>query len=224
EVCSNMCWGVHCTSAKYSTSLTLDRSGASKRRRTAGCTVSVTNANPSGKNRCRAPGQTFGINAKGQPSHNCDEFPFASTREADRGGQINRCVLEAENSKLGNALKAFYRGRVSGDKFQIAFGNPNTVSIKYCVNPAGGNVCKNDNNIFVGTNGPAADPASFTPKRNSASGFVSRIYLYRTKLGREVSSAALFEPGRPLHVYVASRNATMEGEVELEMDKIKEII
>ncbi|KAF2186618.1 hypothetical protein K469DRAFT_686999 [Zopfia rhizophila CBS 207.26] len=217
-----MCWGVHCTSGKFSSALTLSRSNQAKRRRTAGCTVPKSAAsNPTGQNRCRVPGQTFGTRANGKPSHNCDEFPFASTAEADAGGQINRCVPEEQNS--GNSIKNFYRGRVTGDKFQIAFASPSTAGVTFCVNPAGGNVCVNDGNIFLGVQGPVSNPTSFTPKRSNEA-FVpkNRMFLYRTKLGREVSSPALFEPGRLIHVYVA-RNASAPDEVELEMDEIHEM-
>ena len=32
-----------------------------------------------------------------RPGYNCDEFPFASTSEADTGGQVSRCVPSIQN-------------------------------------------------------------------------------------------------------------------------------
>lgn len=220
EVCNNMCWGYHCSN--FPRTLTLDRTRSAARRRTAGCTVSKTRANPSGRNRCRAPGQAFGTKPNGQPSHNCDEFPFASTAEADAGGQINRCVPEEHNSAQGQTLKSFYQGRNNGDQFTLAFGTPTAQGVQYCVNPPGGNVCVNDGNIFIGVQGPAPDPAAFVPKRSLGVG--TPMYRYRTKLGREVSSPSLFASGHSLHVYSMANNGTSTDEVELEMDEVLELL
>ncbi|KAG4430181.1 hypothetical protein IFR05_014340 [Cadophora sp. M221] len=229
EVCNNMCWGVHCTSGRFSKTLTSDNSAAKTvkdaRRRAAGC---LPNPNQC-SNSAAGPNNGKGLN--------CDEFPFASTKEADLGGQNIRCVPSSENSKQGGAINAFYRSTATaaGTTYDIAFQSPNTAGVKYCVNPAQGNACVNDGNIF-NKKVAAPDPAAFTPRKRSQ--IVNPMYLYRTKRGEEVSSATLFEIGRKLHTFVP-RNATldltslegglasMEGgddDLELVMDEVTELI
>lgn len=85
-VCTNMCWGIYCTFGDNDSEATLtyddpDRGAIRAHRVKAGC-------NPSG-NCC----------AGGPPDANsCDEYPFATTEEADQVQQINRCVPQTENS------------------------------------------------------------------------------------------------------------------------------
>ena len=82
-----MCWGIYCTFGDNDSEATLtyddpDDRAMKARRVKAGC-------NPSG-NRC----------AGGPPDANsCDEYPFATTEEADQVQQINRCVPQTENSR-----------------------------------------------------------------------------------------------------------------------------
>lgn len=35
---------------------------------------------------------------------NCDEYPFASTSEADLGGQVSKCVIQRHNSRKRSSL------------------------------------------------------------------------------------------------------------------------
>lgn len=81
SVCTNMCWGAYCSN--YEVSLEFDNpSTATKnqRRTKAGC-----KPNP---NRCSG----------GDPNGSCDEYPFASTSNADDVQQVTRCVPGSENS------------------------------------------------------------------------------------------------------------------------------
>ena len=83
-VCTNMCWGAYC--AGFDVSLEWDDPSDSTkqdRRNKAGC----------GKpNRCN-DGQG---NNPDPSSRSCDEYPFASTSNADQVQQVNRCVPKSE--------------------------------------------------------------------------------------------------------------------------------
>lgn len=79
-----MCFGVHCRGGKYGKTFTYDPNGPVNARRTAaGCGPN---------NRCSTTPPWKGQNLS------CDEFPFANSREADAGGQNNRCVPFGENN------------------------------------------------------------------------------------------------------------------------------
>lgn len=41
--------------------------------------------------------QTSGGNP--HAGENCDEYPFASTSDADKGGQVSKCVISKHNSR-----------------------------------------------------------------------------------------------------------------------------
>ena len=82
--CTNMCWGAYC--ANYEVSLSYDK-GASQstkraRRKKAGC---------GSGNRC-------GDSSPDPDGSSCDEYPFASTLEADNDQQVTRCIPPTENS------------------------------------------------------------------------------------------------------------------------------
>jgi hypothetical protein len=106
----------------------------------------------------------------------------------------------------GNLIKNFYAqvATVAGTKYDLGFTNPSAPGVIYCVNPAGGNACVNDGNIFQ-KKVLSPNPAAFTPKRSN---MINPMYLYRTRLGREMSSATLFEVGRKLYSFVP-RNETL---------------
>ena len=81
SVCTNMCWGAYCSN--YEVSLEFDNPSTdtkNQRRTKAGC-----KPNP---NRCSG----------GDPNGSCDEYPFASTSNADDVQQVTRCVPGSENS------------------------------------------------------------------------------------------------------------------------------
>ena len=81
SVCTNMCWGAYCSN--YGVSLEFDNpSQATKDQRR---TKAKCKPNP---NRCSG----------GNPDGSCDEYPFASTSNADDVQQVTRCVPGSENS------------------------------------------------------------------------------------------------------------------------------
>ena len=91
--CTNMCWGAYC--AGYEVSLSYDK-GASQstkraRRAKAGC---------GSGNRC-------GDSSPDPEGSSCDEYPFASTLEADEVQQVNRCIPPEENSSKSPYLEDF---------------------------------------------------------------------------------------------------------------------
>ncbi|PYH87693.1 hypothetical protein BO71DRAFT_436470 [Aspergillus ellipticus CBS 707.79] len=110
------------------------RSVADRRSRTAGCGSS---------NRCsRAP---YGS------GYQCDEYPFKSVQEADRGNQINRCV--------GQTLRNFYYSRGefrntgchSNAPCQFNVGFTHASGLGYCQSQPN---CTNDGNEYT-RSGPA---------------------------------------------------------------------
>ena len=85
SACTNMCWGAYCSG--YEVSLNFDNpdQGTKNARRTkAGC-----KPNP---NRCNPPN-----NGNDPANNSCDEYPFASTSNADDVQQSTRCIPESEN-------------------------------------------------------------------------------------------------------------------------------
>ncbi|KAE8154310.1 hypothetical protein BDV25DRAFT_147933 [Aspergillus avenaceus] len=143
DTCMNMCYGAKCK--KLGSTLTWDKpsdSTKSKRSRLAGC---------GSGNRCsKAP---YG---KG---YQCDEYPFKSVKEADKGKQVNRCVKGRYNSRQGQILQSFYysRGQFKGKgcngkapcRFGVSFKRFS--KYKYCKKRAN---CKNDGNEYTKA-GPA---------------------------------------------------------------------
>lgn len=45
--------------------------------------------------------QTSGGNPRA--GENCDEYPFASTSDADKGGQVSKCVISKHNSRKSSS-------------------------------------------------------------------------------------------------------------------------
>lgn len=87
-----MCFGVHCRGGRYGKTFTYDPKGPiDARRKAAGC---------GGNNRCSTT-----LPWKGQ-NLSCDEFPFANVREADQGGQNNRCVPAGENNSKSRKMQS----------------------------------------------------------------------------------------------------------------------
>ena len=83
-VCTNMCFGAYCRG--YDVSLNYDKPTDAKkttRRNNAGCTK---------KSRCS------GGNSPDPEGPSCDEYPFASTSNADDVQAVNRCVPVAEQN------------------------------------------------------------------------------------------------------------------------------
>ncbi|KAG9963698.1 hypothetical protein KCU61_g3595, partial [Aureobasidium melanogenum] len=147
DVCKNMCFGAHC--AGLGLDFTWDKPDSktsSKRSTLAGC---------GSKNRCTKP--PYGKDDEDEP-YQCDEYPFKSVREAQAGGQVNRCVLRKYNNAQGQTIRNFYYSfgkkfkdnkgkgcnKESPCAFQVAFENAG--NIEYCnVNPS----CANDGNEYT---------------------------------------------------------------------------
>ncbi|CAB4000889.1 Hypothetical predicted protein [Paramuricea clavata] len=55
-----------------------------------------------------------------QPGYNCDEYPFASSKEGGKGAEI-MLVPAVENSQQGGLLGGFYRsqGIKDGDCYNV---------------------------------------------------------------------------------------------------------
>ena len=88
-VCTNMCFGAYCRG--YDVALNYDKPSDSKktdRRNKAGCTKN---------NRCN------GGNSPDPDGPSCDEYPFASTSNADDVQAVNRCVPVAEQNSMALA-------------------------------------------------------------------------------------------------------------------------
>ncbi|KAI9669009.1 MAG: hypothetical protein M1831_000601 [Alyxoria varia] len=71
------------------------------------------------------------------PGFSCDEFPFASTAEADQGGQVNRCVPKKQNNQQGGKLTSYYNGKQNCNQNApctviINPGNPGGNGVHYC--------------------------------------------------------------------------------------------
>ncbi|OJZ85906.1 hypothetical protein ASPFODRAFT_46974 [Aspergillus luchuensis CBS 106.47] len=91
--------------------------------------------------------------------YQCDEYPFRSVRESDRGGQVNRCVLARYNNAQGQVLRNFYnsRGQFQGKgcngtvpcRFSVSFTNASR--LQYCKSRPN---CTNDGNEYT-KRGPA---------------------------------------------------------------------
>lgn len=136
EVCTNMCWAVRCANPTFTKALTWDDPSdqvKADRRKSAGC---------GSGNKCNAGKR--GVGHRGTGYESCDEYPFATTANADRGHQVSRCVPGRQNSRQGNALKQAYR-RFRNNGFtrhslKVNFGNPGSRGVKYCTNQP----CRND--------------------------------------------------------------------------------
>ena len=88
NACTNMCWGAYCSN--YEVSLEFDNPSEDTkkaRRQKAGCLP-----NP---NRCNPPN-----NGNDPDNNSCDEYPFASTSNADNVQQTTRCIPGSENSSM----------------------------------------------------------------------------------------------------------------------------
>ncbi|KAK6953488.1 hypothetical protein Daesc_005793 [Daldinia eschscholtzii] len=197
EVCHNMCFATNCKHKPKQ--LTWDKPRSSvegKRRRTAGC---------GSNNRCSQK-------KLGKKGFNCDEYPFASSKQADRGGQINRCVPERENSRQGSALNQFYHSRgkyrATGCKskkncsFTVAFKGSKTKTIGPCKKTPN---CKNDGNQWTKT-GPVRRDEIEEPQQPAT---VVEYKLRRS--GDTILASDDLQPG-DLVYHIVERNATLAEE------------
>lgn len=103
NVCENMCWGVYCMESQGKLA-TLQYDGRAKKdkvirqRRTAAGCGSYNRCSNSAKAKSKWPVAGF----------NCDEFPFANSKDSDTSDHVNRCVPQKENSSQGSALQKFF--------------------------------------------------------------------------------------------------------------------
>lgn len=103
SVCENMCWGVYCmgnqgklATLQYDARAKKDKL-ISQRRNAAGC-GSYNRCSNNAKAKSKWPVAGF----------NCDEFPFANSKDSDTSKHVNRCVPQKENSSQGSALQKFF--------------------------------------------------------------------------------------------------------------------
>ncbi|KAI6855032.1 hypothetical protein KC343_g2731 [Hortaea werneckii] len=66
------------------------------------------------------------------PTEQCDEYPFASTLDADDYYQVSRCVPQRQNSIQGGLIGAYVRDCGVSCPVQITFGNPGSAGVAYC--------------------------------------------------------------------------------------------
>ena len=84
-VCTTMCWGAFCSGFQVLLSYDKPSKATQKdRRNKAGCGQG---------NRCKN-------NSPDPDGTSCDEYPFASTAEADNVQQVNRCVPPSEQNSM----------------------------------------------------------------------------------------------------------------------------
>ncbi len=160
--CTTMCWGAFC--AGFGEALSFDKPSQQikdARRNKAGCGAG---------NRC--------CDESPDPEgSSCDEYPFASSIEADHVQQVNRCIKPSENSSTfchfnnrlslrtmilqlmiaplplgqGGSLSSFIQHKLNNaqGEYSIAFANPDNDATQYCEHTT---ECLNDGNMFEGEN------------------------------------------------------------------------
>ncbi|PWY89147.1 hypothetical protein BO70DRAFT_418166 [Aspergillus heteromorphus CBS 117.55] len=181
---SNQVGGAKCKN--WGTTFTWDRPSnrtSEQRTRGAGC------GRP---NRCSRPPYGSG--------YQCDEYPFKSVRESDRGNQVNRCVAARQNNAQGQALRNFYysRGEFRNRgchnqppcRLSVAFSNASRLG--YCQSRPN---CRNDGNEYT-RSGPAR-----------------RDEVQESEFFRLASGTVLFAPGGArigdVVYHVSFRNETL---------------
>ncbi|KAI1482410.1 hypothetical protein F4774DRAFT_407018 [Daldinia eschscholtzii] len=207
DVCDNMCWGAYCTQPAFGSTLEYDNYGGTgsrtsdvgkRRTNSAGCTPRP--------NRCSS------VSGK-----NCDEYPFASTSDADKGGQVNKCVVSGHNSRQGNIIKNYVSSTCNNQRcsFIVGFGNPGAQGVKYCnaySDPY--NQCIPDGSIFK--NGKAdVRPPQPAPKRRGVGDSTVALPggLYLLKSGMRVSFGENLDIGTKTK-RAEPRNATLARRAE----------
>ncbi|KAI1213380.1 uncharacterized protein F4807DRAFT_456724 [Annulohypoxylon truncatum] len=177
ETCNTMCYGINC---KFNTKIyNYDNPSDStkKTRRTrAGCT------NGKGKNKNPCKGNKNG--------DSCDEFPFASTKEADTKQQFYRCVSANDNSSQGGQLGNLYKNKCGKKSCEFQLGFSNESNFQYCKPKPS---CKSDGNLFTKGNKPLKrdleGDEEITVKPRSTGGY------YRLRSGETFYSPSDFEIG-----------------------------
>ncbi|KAK4992344.1 hypothetical protein LTR66_006302 [Elasticomyces elasticus] len=209
DICNNMCWGAYCTRPSFGVTLNYDRYGGTgnrnsdigkARQKSAGCLPRP--------NRCSTKG--------GNPraGENCDEYPFASTSQADQGGQVSKCVISRHNSRQGNIIGEYYTNTCKGKdcQFIITFGNPAAAGVQYCQaysDPHG--QCINDQVAPIYKNGaPDVRPAG---KKRSDLEPEAQAAMFLMASGMELLMP-IDTPINTTFFHPTARNATMKAWVE----------
>ncbi|KAK3186180.1 hypothetical protein K4F52_004944 [Lecanicillium sp. MT-2017a] len=133
EICSNMCYAVRCAKPRFAQTLTFDfpdKETTQKRINAAGC---------GSCNKCTENGRGM-VGHRGAPNDTCFAYPFASTKEAEGGHQVSRCVPASEKKSADDEIADLEKKWKEEGKttFRINFGNPG--GVKYCSNDP----CDND--------------------------------------------------------------------------------
>ncbi|KAG8677551.1 hypothetical protein FPOAC2_03684 [Fusarium poae] len=202
DVCNNMCYGATCK--KLPTQLYWDqpeKPTRQRRSRNAGC----------------------GTTNKCDDGEQCDEYPFASTSNADDVKAVSRCVPTEQNRNQGQVLKQFYNSQGSFDEvglggnkghFTIGFGNPG--DSPYC---SPNTDCVNDGHEY--TRDGLARRSHIIKRRDKSFGYyklksggtffapsgakpgdlVFTPRFHNRTLGRELSRKHVFDPERGLEQY-----------------------
>ncbi|KAI1659452.1 hypothetical protein F4813DRAFT_353026 [Daldinia decipiens] len=174
ETCNTMCFGTKCHFKKNT--YTFDGANEAKkrqRRQKAGC-------NPTKQNICKK-------NKKFRGKTGCDEFPLASTLEADKGNQIFRCVPEIDNNSQGGQAKSFTGNKSLCTKFpcKFSFSFEGAKPYKYCASKPN---CKSDGNFFTKGNKPVKRDLELEPE-------VEQGGYYQLRSGATIYSPSDLEIG-----------------------------
>ncbi|KAJ7250434.1 hypothetical protein C8J57DRAFT_1355673 [Mycena rebaudengoi] len=117
DVCENMCFGLNCLGIANKFQRETNKGNCRKNRTKNACAKKLPNRcsnKYTGRDRITSPSGA---------SLSCDEFPFASTQQATKGGlTATRCVTASHNSKQGGKIAAFYRYTLGPtDDFEVKF-------------------------------------------------------------------------------------------------------
>ena len=183
--CTNMCWGAFCSG--YGEGLYYDKPNdatATARRNKAGC--------PSKGNRCCD-------DSPDPDGMSCDEYPFASTSNADQVQQVNRCIPPTENYSQGGSLSSFYQNKLGNNPgdFTVTFSNPDNAETQYCEY---GTQCLNDGNEFLGDD--------LAPNGHASKARQKRHY-YKLRSNTTILSPRKLDLSTPIHRVVKRSKAEM---------------
>ncbi|KAF2766355.1 hypothetical protein EJ03DRAFT_354068 [Teratosphaeria nubilosa] len=218
DVCNNMCWGAYCTRPSFGATLNYDRYGG-----TGDCNSDV------GKARVRSAGclpipnrcSTNGGNPRA--GEDCDEYPFASTSDADKGGQVSKCVISRHKSRQANIIKQYYANSCNNQncQFIITFGNPAASGVQYCqaYNDPHGQCINNEIAQIYKNGAPDVRPAS---KKRSELEPEAQAALFLMSSGMEVLMP-IDTPVNSIFVHPTPFNASMKAWVE-ENDEDEDLI
>ncbi|KAI8966264.1 hypothetical protein F5Y11DRAFT_365843 [Daldinia sp. FL1419] len=177
ETCNTMCFGTRCHFKKNTYNFdSVSDTIKNKRRTDAGCI-------PICKTDKRFSGMT-----------GCDEFPLASTSEADRGDQIFRCVPKTDNESQGGQVSKAMKQHCKSFPCTFSFSFKDTKPYRYCNRPLD---CQSDGNFFTKNNKPVKRDLGSEPEPETEQGG-----YYQLRSGATIYSPSDLEIGS-----IAVRNA-----------------